>query len=279
MPNAVESVFAGWSFPVGLTALMAITAVVYLNGWMALRKTRRDQFTGWRLVSFLAGLAALWIAIASPLETLADELLSAHMIEHTILMSLTPPLVLLGFPVVPLLRGLPRPLRMYCAAPLLRIKSLRRLAEFLVRPRVAWISMNLAFLGWHIPTAYDFAVEHEFWHDLEHICFLATSLLFWWCIILPWPTRQRRSWTIILYLIAAEVINTATSAFLAFCGRPVYAYYAQAPNPFQFPALSDQMLGAVVMWVFGSLAFLIPAAGITFSMLQPSQTRSLYTRA
>lgn len=278
MAQPIQSVFAEWSLPASLTLAIAITAMGYLRGWLALRKTRRDQFSGWRLLSFLAGLGWLWIAIASPLETLADELLSAHMIEHTILMSLVPPLVLLGLPLVPLLRGLPRPLRIYLAGPLLRMKHPRRFFSFLVRTRVAWIAMNLAFLGWHVPAAYDFAVEHEFWHDLEHICFLSTSLLFWWGVILPWPSRQRRSWSIILYLIAAEVINTAVSAFLAFCNRPVYAYYAATPNPFQFPALSDQILGAVVMWVFGSLAFLIPAAGITFSMLQPS-ARDAYTRA
>lgn len=279
MPNAMESVFAEWSLPPGLTLAILVTAVVYLRGWVALRKTRPDQFTGWRLLSFLAGLGSLWIAIGSPLETLADELLSAHMIEHTILMSLAPPLVLLGLPVVPLLRGLPWPLRPYVASPILRIKTLRYVFSFLVRQRVAWIAMNLAFLAWHVPAAYDFAVEHEFWHDLEHICFLATSVLFWWCVILPWPASQRRNWTIILYLIAAEVINTAASAFLAFCNRPVYAYYIHKANPFQFPPMSDQILGAVVMWVFGSLAFLIPTAGITFSLLQPSSTQRIYTRA
>jgi cytochrome c oxidase assembly factor CtaG len=131
--------------------------------------------------------------------------------------------------------------------------------------------MNLTFLAWHVPAAYDFALEHERWHDFEHICFLGTSLLFWWCILRPWPAPQRpHNWSILLYLIAADFVNTALSAFLAFCGRPVYQYYSAHPNPLHIEPLPDQVLGAVVMWVFGSTAFLIPAAVIAYSLVQPT---------
>ena len=202
------------------------------------------------------------------------------MVEHLVLMSVVPPLVLLGLPVVPLLRGLPFILRKRVAGPFLRLKPLRRLAHWLVLPTVAWLAMNLTFLAWHVPGAYDFALEHENWHDFEHICFLFTSLLFWWCILRPWPaTRRRQDWSILLYLVAADLVNTALSAFLAFCNRPVYAFYLDHPNPFQIEPLPDQVLGAVIMWVVGSLAFLIPAAAIAFELLQPSQNRSAYTRA
>jgi hypothetical protein len=69
-------------------------------------------------------------------------------------------------------------------------------------------------------------------------------------------------------------VNTALSAFLAFCGRTVYPYYSTHPNPLQIQPLPDQVLGAVVMWVFGSTAFLIPAAVIAYNLLQPSGFRS-----
>lgn len=276
----MQSVMDDWSLPVWLTLGIALTALIYLRGWFALRKTRHEQFTGWRLLSFMAGLACLWAAIGSPLDAFADVLLSAHMVEHLVLMSVVPPLVLLGLPVVPLLRGLPFILRKRVAGPFLRLKPLRRLAHWLVLPTVAWLAMNLTFLAWHVPGAYDFALEHENWHDFEHICFLFTSLLFWWCILRPWPaTRRRQDWSILLYLVAADLVNTALSAFLAFCNRPVYAFYLDHPNPFQIEPLPDQVLGAVIMWVVGSLAFLIPAAAIAFELLQPSQNRSAYTRA
>jgi len=271
-----QSVQNDWSFPVSLTLAIALTGLVYFRGWLALRKTRPAQFTADRLLAFLGGLACLWIAICSPLEALADELLSAHMIEHLILMSLVPPLVLLGLPVVPLLRGLPRFVRIYVAGPLLRLRPLRRLGHQLVRPRIAWLLMNTAFLGWHVPAAYDFALNHEFWHDIEHLCFLSTALLFWNCLICPWPASQRpHKWSILLYLVAADVINTMLSAFLAFCNRVVYPYYSTHSNSLGIEPLPDQVLGAVIMWVFGSTAFLIPAATIAFTLLQPAHNRRI----
>jgi putative membrane protein len=269
-----------WSLPIGLTLAILLTAAVYLRGWIVLRRTRPTQLTPSRLLSFAAGLAALWIAIGSPLEAFADVLLSAHMVEHLILMSLVPPLLLLGLPVVPLLRGLPRAARIYIAGPLLRSQSLRRFSRLLAAPSVAWLLMNATFLLWHIPSAYDFALEHEGWHDLEHLCFLFTSLLFWWCVLRPWPaTRPQRDWSILLYLIGADLVNTALSAFLAFCNRPVYAYYLTHANPFQTQPLPDQVLGAVIMWVFGSLAFLLPAASIAYSLLQPARPRTFVAPA
>ncbi len=132
--------------------------------------------------------------------------------------------------------------------------------------------MNLVFLGWHVPTAYDFALEHERWHEFEHLCFLGTSILFWWPVIRPWPTRQNfAGWFLLLYLVMADIVNTVLSAFLAFCDRPVYGYYLREPNAFHISPLSDQRAGAVVMWVIGSLVFLVPAVVLTFRLLQPRE--------
>jgi putative membrane protein len=269
MSQASEAIFAEWSPPVFLTTTVLLSAVVYTRGWLAIRKTRPLQFTTRRLVSFQAGLAILWLAIGSPMDGFADALLSAHMVEHLLLMSFVPPLILLGSPQVPFLRGLPRIVTTRLIGPLLRMKALRTLGRFLVVPIVAWLLMNLTFLGWHIPAAYDFALENEYWHDFEHICFLGTSILFWWPLIRPWPTNKHYpGWYMIPYLVGADVVNTALSAFLAFCNRPLYSYYLTEPNVFNVSLMGDQVTGAVIMWVVGSLAFLIPAVFITFKLLQ-----------
>lgn len=268
MSDAVSDIFRDWSLPVWLTLSIAITAVIYLRGWFAIRRTRPRQFDIMRLASFLGGLAVLWLAIGSPMDGFADALLSAHMVEHLLLMSAVPPLLLFGLPVVPLLRGLPRSLTRTVAAPLIRLAPLRRLFHWLTTPLIAWLAMNIAFLGWHIPAAYDFALEHENWHAVEHLCFLGTSLLFWHCIIRPWPAEaHRRNWGILIFLISADVVNTLLSAFLAFCNKPVYRFYLDNPNPFHVSPLEDQVLGAVIMWVLGSFAFLIPAVIITVRLL------------
>jgi putative membrane protein len=275
MPDAARDIFANWTLPIWLTLSLVVAAVVYLRGWLALRKTRPEQFTDLRLASFLAGLAVLWLAVGSPMDGFADALLSAHMVEHLLLMSVVPPLLLYGLPVVPLLRGLPAPITRSIVGPLLRQSWLRRFGNWLVTPLVAWFAMNFAFLGWHVPAAYDFALKHENWHVVEHLCFLGTSMLFWWCILWPWPARtHRRNWSVLIYLISADVVNTILAASLAFCDRPVYRYYLDNPNPFGVSPLQDQVLGAVIMWVLGSLAFLLPAMALTLRLLQPPHKRT-----
>jgi putative membrane protein len=177
MPPEYQAIFEEWSPPVFLTIAIVLTAIVYTRGWFAIRRTRPEIFPSWRLGSFLSGVAVIWLSIGSPLDGFADALLSAHMVEHLLLMSFAAPLLLLGYPTVPFLRGLPRRFTRVLG-PLFRVKSLRRLGHFLTTPVVAWIVMNFTFLGWHIPGAYDFALEHEHWHEIEHLCFLGSSTLF-----------------------------------------------------------------------------------------------------
>jgi putative membrane protein len=269
MPPAYRAVFYEWSPPILLIGTLIVVALAYVRGWVAIRKTRAAQFSVWRLGCFLLGLAVIALAIASPLDGFADALLSAHMVEHLLLMSFAPPLLLLGYPVVPLLRGLPRGMVFWVVGPLVRWKMLRRFGHWLITPLVAWLAMNLMFLGWHVPAAYDFALEHEHWHEFEHLCFLGSSILFWWPLVRPWPSRGGYTgWLLIVYLVLADIVNTLLSAFLAFCDRPVYGYYLKEPNTFGISPLSDQRAGAVVMWVIGSLVFLVPAVVITFRLLQ-----------
>lgn len=277
MTADIQSTFDSWEPSYWLTTMVLLTAIVYFRGWLAIRKTRPTQFPPWRLGIFLSGLTVLWLAIGSPMDAFADAMLSAHMIEHLLLMSVVPPMVLLGSPTVPLLRGLPRPAVRFLIGPLLRIRQLRLFTHWLSRLRVAWLLMNVTFLAWHVPGAYDFALEHEGWHVVEHTCFLFTSLIFWWPIIRPWPTGGRiYTWGLILYLLSADVVNTALSAFLAFCTRPMYPYYLTEPNPFHISPLADQVFGAVVMWVLGSLFFLVPAIYITLRLIKPERARISY---
>jgi putative membrane protein len=274
MSDPVRDIFADWKLPIWLTVSIVLTAVVYLRGWLALRKTRRAQFNDERLISFLGGLALLWVVVASPMDGFADALLTAHMIEHLLLMSAIPMLLLYGLPVVPLLRGVPRPVLKWVVGPLIRVTALRRVAEWVVSPAVAWLGMNVAYLAWHVPAAYNYALENETVHGVEHICFLLTSVLFWWYIMRPWPAKARRDdWGMLVYLALGDVVMTLLSAFLAFCDRPVYSYYVQHPNPFGIPVLDDQVLGAVVMWVLGSFAYLVPAMWITFRLTGMNQGR------
>ncbi len=259
-----------WTPPIFITAGCLLSLLIYLRGYVLLRKTR-SSFTPVRALSFCSGITILWVSLGSPLEELADKVLTAHMIEHLLLMSAVPPLVWLGWPTVPMLRGLPGWLRRPVLNPLLRSRMVRAGVHRLDSPLFAWLAMNLTLLVWHIPAAYDFALENEGWHDFEHVCFLATSMLFWWVLLRPWPSQPGRpGWVLLVYLISADFVNTALSATLAFVGRPVYEYYLAHPNALDLDPLIDQQTGASIMWVFGSIVFLVPAMVIGARMLNGS---------
>jgi cytochrome c oxidase assembly factor CtaG len=270
--TAVADLFTRWDVPWVVTAELAAAALVYVRGWALIRRTRPALFPRWRLACFLGGVAALFIAVASPLDTFSDSLLFMHMAQHFVLMSIAPPLIVLGAPVVPMLRGLPRWTIRRLLRPLFRSRALPGAGAFLTRPRVAWLAMNAAYIGWHIPRAYEFALASEYWHDFEHACFFFTNLMFWWPIVRPWPSRPLQSrWVLIPYLLLADIVNTGVSAFLCFAGRLLYPSYDIVARPFGLSALNDQVAAGAFMWVCGSMVYLIPAVAIVVQLLSPDR--------
>lgn len=268
-----DALLTTWDVPWGVTAALAVTAAIYGRGWFRIRRTRPWLFPRWRLLCFLGGILALFVAVASPLDTFSESLLFMHMAQHFVLMSIAPPLIVLGAPVVPMLRGLPRGV-IRGLRPLFRTQALHRVGAFLTQPKVAWIAMNVAYVGWHLPKAYEFALASENWHNCEHACFFFTSLMFWWPVIAPWPWRQTWSrWFLLPYLVLADLVNTAVAASLCFSGRLLYPSYGAVPRLFGLSALNDQVAAGAFMWVMGSTVFLIPAMGITVLLLSPRRQR------
>lgn len=268
----VADLFTQWSVPWAVTVALALTAIIYTRGWLHIRRTRAEQFPVWRLNCFLGGIAALFVAVASPLDTFSESLLSAHMAQHFVLMSIAPPLIVFGAPVVPLLRGLPRWIIRVPLKPIFKSGVLPEIEAFLTRPAVAWLLMNLAYIGWHIPSAYEAALASENVHNVEHACFFFTNVLFWWPIIQPWPSRGNFTrWLLVPYLLLADVVNTGISAFLCFAGRLLYPSYGLVARPLGFGALNDQVAAGAFMWVCGSMVYLIPAMVIVVQLLSPQR--------
>jgi putative membrane protein len=257
-----------WTFPALPCISIAATWVVYMRGWWRVRRRRGEELPAWRVVCFSLGLISLWIAICSPIDALDDLLLAAHMTQHFLLMSVAPPLIVLGAPTVPLLSGLPRaPLRVF--ATLFRARWMRAAVNVIVHPLVAWIAMNTAYVVWHVTTMFELALRSENWHTVEHLCFFLTSLAFWWVVIQPWPSHPLWSrWAMIPYLLSADLVNTIVSAFLTFSGRVLYPTYEKAPRVCSLSAVSDQAAAGTGMWFFGSLVFLLAAVWVTYGLLK-----------
>jgi len=268
MPPGAETVWH-WEFDPWVLALILLPGVLYVCGWRQVHRQRPHRFGAARLAAFLAGLAALFIAIASPLHAYADLLLTAHMLQHLLLMLIVPPLLLAGAPSLPLLRGLPRRVVKHGLGPFLAWPALWRWGRRLTHPLTAWLAFVLTSTAWHVPALYELALHSSGWHAVEHLCFVATALLFWWPVLQPWPSRpQEPRWVLLPYLFLADVQNTILAAFLTFCERVLYPTYATAPRLTAMTALDDQAAAGAIMWVLGSVAFLIPAACITIQVLQ-----------
>lgn len=276
-----RAVLTAWSLPLAPVLLSLLSLALYTRGWRVLHRTRPEQFPVWRWLAFAAGLGSIYLALGSPLDAYDDVLLSVHMMQHLMLMSIAPPLLLLGYPTVPMLRGLPRWAMRAGLAPVIASPALHRIGRAITQPAFAWMIMLAAFFGWHEPAAYELALRSEHWHDVEHACFLITSLLFWWPVIRPWPSQPRAPrWLLLPYLLTADVANTILCALLVFSGHLFYPSYAQVHSSINISPMQDQIAAGVLMWVLGSIPFLAAGVVLTVQLLSPTpEPRPTYGRS
>jgi cytochrome c oxidase assembly factor CtaG len=243
------------------------TGVIYVAGWRALSRRTPQRFGPRRLAAFLGGLGAIVLAVGSPLDALAGRLLQAHMTQHMLLMMVAPPLLWLGAPVAPMLLGVPRRIRRAVAAGL-AAPSMRRITSLIAHPAVGWTSFTVAFWVWHTPRLYELALRSDAWHHVEHACLFTTAVMFWRPVILAWPARSPwPRWTMIPYLLLADLQNTVLAAILTLSDRVIYPAYAARLGT--IAALEDQSVAGVIMWVPGSLVFLVAAVWVAVEILAP----------
>jgi len=268
-----------WSLPPVATLALVLLAIFYVRGWRIVRRADASRLPVWRAGAFLSGLGFIWIALASPLDALNELLLTAHMLQHMLLMMLAPPLILLGAPLIPIVRGLPGVVARKAIGSCLNWPVVARIGRALANPVAAALAMGLAMFVWHSPSLYELALRSESWHEVEHATFFLASLMFWWPVVLPWPSRgQWPRWAMVPYLLVADLQNTALSAILTFSDRVLYRPYSDAPRLFGLSALQDQVAAGAFMWVAGSVAFIVPAIGVAVQCLSTKPTTLLQPR-
>jgi putative membrane protein len=279
MTTDAQAILESWSAPIGVNVSLCFAALVYAKGWLRLHKVFPNLISSWRLAAFLAGIVSLWVAIGSPLEAFDDVSLSVHMVQHLLLMAVAPPLILLGAPALPVLRGLPRLIR-GSVGQFLCWPPAQRLGRVLTSPAVCWLAATVALIVWHIPAAFELALRSDTWHEIEHACFFAASLMFWWPVIQPFPSVARwPGWSIPLYLFLGTLPGGALGAFLTFCDRVLYPSYGSAPTIFHVSPLEDQVFAGALMWVFGTFVYTVPAVILTVRFLSGDTAASLNENA
>lgn len=273
MLSLIQVAFKSWHLPLPFTLTAVITAAVYLRGWGRLRSTTLKVIPTWRANSFVLGLFLVWVAVGSPLAVFDEEWLTVHMIQHLLLMTVAPPLILLGAPVMPFLHGLPRYWVRTIVGPLLRWFLVQRLGTALSQPVLCWLAAAAALVGWHVPAAFTVGFQSESWHVVEHICFLGTGLLFWWPVVQPWPSIPKwPRWSILLYLFAATLPCDVLSGFLVFCERIVYPAYISTSRSAS-SVLADQQCAGALMWTCVTLIYLVAGTIFATQLLTDGRTR------
>ena len=259
MQSVASAALLSWALDPRVITVLAVIAFVYVRGWLRIRRRLRapDDFN--RLWAFLGGLALLFLATESPLDTFDSLFLSAHMAQHLLLMMCAPPLILLGDPALPILRGLPKSFVKEGLGPFLTCPPLRRVAAFITSPAFTWSAFAFSTIFWHLPKMYELALHSTAWHAVQHASFFWTGILFWWPILQPKPDRRKLPpWLPVPYLLFSDILNTAISAFFVFSGHLLYPTY-EAVRASSLSAQDDQTLAGLIMWVPGSLIYLIPA--------------------
>lgn len=216
---------------------------------------------------------ALLVALASPLDEAALDLFSLHMLQHMLLLVVSAPLLLLGAPVRPLLRGLPLGVRRSVIRPLARARAVRAALHLVRHPLVAAALYVVGLYAWHIPLFYDAALDHEAIHVLEHLWFVSTALVFWSVVIDPVPFGATLPYAarIPFLLLVGAAQNTILGGLLAFSDRVYYVHYATTALQRGVDPVSDQRLGGTIMWVPGDLIFLAAASLSFFLWLQSEE--------
>lgn len=242
-----------WSLDPSLV-YVGLAAILYALG----SRGRRDRPRPLQALAFYASLLVIVIALCSPIDDYADDLFWVHMLQHILLLSVAPPLMLLGRPWPRMWRAFPLEPRTKVARTIALSRQLAPVRA-LARPIPAWVLFNATLVGWHIPVAYNATLTSGVIHALEHAMFFFTGLLFWARVIDPGPLRPRLVWPVrIGYAAGTMVVGWLLAIALVLVPHPLYGYYAALQSrPGGLTALGDQQIAAGVMWVPGSLAYVI----------------------
>lgn len=234
-----------------------LAAVLYARG-LTRWPERSRAHPWWRSGLFYGGLLTMVLSVNTPLHAISEHHFSAHMTQHLLITLIGVPLVLLGAPTTPILRGLPRALRHNVLSPLAADPLIRGVFRVLTHPVTGLVVFSAVLIWWHmVPGWYDLAAEQEGVHEAQHLSFVISAGLFWWNIIDPAPLHAPMGYLLrIVYVIAEATVQAVLGAFISLATEPLYHYYERATPIFPISPIDDQQLGGLIMWIGGQPLFL-----------------------
>lgn len=265
-----------------LIIVLALAGMTYTWGWWRLRRRTAARMRSkwqagatWRPVAYVSGLILLGLALMSPIDVLASQLFSMHMVQHLLLVMIVPPLLLIANPLPFFLWGLPVRLRFQTGMLFRQGSGFRRFLQKTTSLGLVWMYFVIVYLGWHDPNAYNAALERGWVHDLEHLTFFATAVLFWWHVIGAGPRIHRPLSPVarLAFLLSIIPVNMLAGMSFAFASQPIYSYYEAVPRLWGISVLADQQLAGVIMWIPGSMMYILAALILAGRWLQDEEAK------
>ncbi len=252
--NLVSLLWRDWQPTWNVDVIAALAACAYLTAARGIRSWPR-----WRTASFIGGVGAVVVALQSGIDPWGERRLSAHMVQHLLLLELAPLLLLGGRPALLLLRVTPRDRRPVLARWFARLSAR-------ARPLTCLGVFSVVVLATHLPGFYDATLSDGTLHELEHSLYLAAGLLLWWPVLDGDPVVSHRLNGLgrLIYVIVAMAPMTLIGAYLYRDATVLYQPYASAARTLGLSAISDQQQAGAIMWVLGSA--LMIAAGLWQAM-------------
>jgi cytochrome c oxidase assembly factor CtaG len=241
-----------------IVAWIILAEVLYVRALRTLGR-RGVAVPRLQIVLWHVGLSLQAIALLSPLGSLADELLSAHMAEHILLADLGAPLLLAGLRNPVLGFFLPRGVLVGLA----RRRRLRKAFRTLRRPLVAIPVYAAILYGWHLSFAFEGAVRHELVHVAQHASFIFAGVIVWWAALEPKRRQLHGDLWKIGHILGARMIGMFLGMAFVLIREPVYTGVYGAGERHGVSALSDQQ-SAGAMMVAVDIAIMVFALSFFF---------------
>ena len=271
-PLAPHDLWGAWNLDPLLVAGLALAIWAYRRGANGGRRHPADT---WRRTCFVGAVAAVGVALVSPLDALSGALASAHMVQHVLLVLVAAPLLALSAPVTTLLRGSPAVVRDASVQWRRRLRLTRGNLRLLRNPPTAWLLHVGTLWFWHAAVPYDAAVQHHLLHVVEHASFLLTGALFWRLVVGARASDRVSNGLGILLVFAMSMQSVFLSALLTFARTPWYSSYAATTAPWSLDPLADQQLAGVIMWIPAGLVYVGAGLGLLVAWMRATERQDL----
>lgn len=273
--NIPSELWREWGAPPLEVALTLVPAVWYAVGVRALWRSAGvgHGVSRSRAASFAAGVAVIMLALASPLDAMADALFSAHMVQHLLLILIAAPLLVVGAPSLPAVWALPRRSRRAVGSWWHRAVALRSIVHVFTSPGAAFVLHFVALWFWHMPAPYQAALHSPALHGLEHASFLGTAVLFWWTVATPVGRPRAAEATGIAMIVGTLMHSGALGALLMFASAPWYPAHAAGAAAWGTTAMDDQQLAGLIMWIPAGAVYVAAAAWLFVKWMHRDEQR------